>query len=62
MFGEEKFDDYLKSNPEASYSEIQSKMEEILGSEGGDREEMEEMLNEHFDDYQSGPEDFEEEL
>ena len=47
MYGEEKFDDYLKANPEASYSELQSKMEEIL--------------NERFDDYQSGPEDFEEE-
>ncbi|QGH71965.1 hypothetical protein N1M2_102 [Klebsiella phage N1M2] len=60
MSAEEKFDDYLKENRDASYAEIQSKMEEILGAEGEcNREELEEMLDEHFEDYQSTPEDFE---
>ncbi|AEV89566.1 hypothetical protein OBP_129 [Pseudomonas phage OBP] len=62
MSGPEDFEDYLAANPNASYSELQSKMEEILNTEGGDRGEMEEMLDEHFEDYQSSPEDFEDEL
>lgn len=60
MDGVEEFEDYLAANPEVSCAELQSKMEEILGQGNEcDRSDLEDMLDEHFEDYQSTPEDFE---
>lgn len=60
MDGVEEFEDFLAVNPDSSYAEIQSKMEEIISISGEEnRTELEEMIDEHFEDYQSTPEDFE---
>ncbi|UQT03226.1 hypothetical protein YUBABA_00200 [Serratia phage vB_SmaM-Yubaba] len=60
MDGVEEFEDFLAANPDSSYAEIQSKMEEIISISGEEnRTELEEMIDEHFEDYQSTPEDFE---
>lgn len=59
MDGVEELEDFLAANPDASYPEIQSKMEEILNTTGEcNRNELEEVVDEHFEDYQSTPEDF----
>lgn len=59
MDGFEEFEDFIAANPNASYAEYQSKMQEIAARCGSEcMGEMESALDEHLEDYQSVPEDF----
>lgn len=59
MDGLEEFEDYLRDNPNAGHAELQGKMQEIAARCGSESmSEMESALDEHLEDYQSGPEDF----
>lgn len=59
MDGLEEFEDFLVANPNASYAEYQAKMQEIASVNGSEcMSGMEAALDEHLEEYQSGPEDF----